>query len=74
LLHFCLLPIVAGVGYELLRASGKRQKNKIIRLLSAPGLWIQSITTNEPTEDQMEVALVALTNALETEKKSAESP
>ena len=64
LLHFSLLPLVAGVGYELLRLSGKTQNLKIIRFLSTPGLWIQSITTNEPTEDQMEVALVALKNAL----------
>jgi uncharacterized protein YqhQ len=52
------------VGYELLRLSGKKQKSRIVRFLSAPGLWIQSITTNEPNEDQMEVALVALKNAL----------
>jgi uncharacterized protein YqhQ len=64
LLHFSLLPFVAGVGYELLRLSGKKQKSRIVRFLSAPGLWIQSITTNEPNEDQMEVALVALKNAL----------
>ncbi|MGB2979914.1 MAG: DUF1385 domain-containing protein [Candidatus Zixiibacteriota bacterium] len=70
LLHFSLLPFVAGVGYELLRASGKRQKSKVIRFLSAPGLWIQSITTNEPTLDQMEVALVALKNALNPAEKS----
>ncbi len=68
LLHFSLLPFVAGVGYELLRASGRRQNRKVVRFLSAPGLWIQSITTNEPTEDQMEVALVALQNALRKEQ------
>lgn len=66
LLHFCLLPLVAGVGYELLRASGKAQNLKIVKWLSAPGLWIQRITTQEPTEDQMEVALVALKSALST--------
>jgi uncharacterized protein YqhQ len=70
LLHFSLLPLVAGVGYELLRLSGKTQKNKLVRFLSAPGLWIQSITTNEPNEDQMEVALVALKNALSHEEPS----
>jgi uncharacterized protein YqhQ len=67
LLHFCLLPLVAGVGYELLKLSGKTQDLRIVRWLSAPGLWIQRITTQEPTEDQMEVALVALKNALSTE-------
>jgi len=70
LLHTSLLPLVAGVGYELLRLSGKTQNRKIIRFLSAPGLWIQSITTNEPNEDQMEVALVALKNALSHEEPS----
>ena len=70
LIHFSLLPLVAGAGYELLRLSGKTQNLKIIRFLSAPGLWIQSITTNEPTEDQMEVALVALKNALSEEESS----
>ena len=70
LLHFSLLPLVAGVGYELLRLSGKTQNRKLVRFLSAPGLWIQSITTNEPTEDQMEVALVALKNALSDEELS----
>jgi len=77
LLHFSLLPLVAGAGYELLKASGRAQDVKIVRLLSAPGLWIQRITTQEPTEDQLEVALVALTNALSTEnptsKDSSES-
>jgi len=73
LLHFSLLPFVAGVGYELLRASGRRQRSKVIRFLSTPGLWIQSITTNEPTPDQMEVALVALKNALNTAEKSEET-
>jgi uncharacterized protein YqhQ len=71
LIHFSLLPLVAGVGYELLRLSGKTQNRKVTRFLSAPGLWIQSITTNEPNEDQMEVALVALKNALSEEEQSS---
>jgi len=72
LLHFSLLPLVAGVGYELLRLTGKTQNLKIIRFLSAPGLWIQSITTNEPTEDQIKVALVALKNALREKEPTAD--
>ena len=73
LLHFCLLPLVAGVGYEILRLSGKTQDVKLVRFLSAPGLWIQRITTQEPSEDQLEVALVALQNALDTEESAAAS-
>ena len=64
LIHFFLLPLVAGVGFELLRFSGKSQHRKIIKALSTPGLWIQSITTREPNEAQLEVALIALKNAL----------
>jgi len=74
LLHFSLLPLVAGVGYELLRLTGRTQNLKIIRFLSAPGLWIQSITTNEPTEDQIKVALVALKNALREKEPTADVP
>jgi uncharacterized protein YqhQ len=68
LIHFCLLPLVAGVGYEILKLSAKTSHNKVTKLLIAPGLWIQRITTQEPSEDQMEVAIVALQNALGVEK------
>lgn len=68
LVHFCLLPFVVGVGYELLKLSAKTSHNKITKFLIAPGLWIQSITTREPSEDQMEVAIVALQNALGIKK------
>ncbi len=64
LIHFCLLPLVAGVGYELLKLSAKASHNKIVKFLIAPGLWIQRITTQEPSDDQLEVAIVALQNAL----------
>ena len=64
LIHFCLLPLVAGIGYELLKLSAKTSHNKITRFLIAPGLWIQRITTQEPSDDQLEVAIVALQNAL----------
>jgi len=63
-IHFCLLPLVAGVGYELLKLSGKTRHNKITKLLIAPGLCMQRITTQEPSDDQLEVAIVALQNAL----------
>lgn len=64
LLHLTLLPLVAGVGFELLKLSGKTRERRITKILSAPGLWIQSITTREPNEEQLEVALVALKNSL----------
>ncbi len=71
-LHFSLLPFVAGGSYELLKLSGKTRDNKITRLLIQPGLWLQLITTKEPTREQLEVAIVSLEAALGlTESKIA---
>jgi uncharacterized protein YqhQ len=74
LVHFILLPLVAGGGYELLKISGKTRDRKITQILSAPGLWIQNITTREPNDSQLEVALVALKNALKGEEPSLFDP
>lgn len=63
-LHFSLLPVVAGTSYELLKLSGKTRDNAITKFLIKPGLWIQKITTKEPSPAQMEVAIVALESAL----------
>ena len=62
--HFCLLPLVAGVSYELLKLSGRTRDNFITRMLIKPGLWLQKITTKEPSMDQLEVAIVALEASL----------
>ena len=71
-LHFSLLPIVAGSSYELLKLSGRTRDNALTRFLITPGLWIQRITTKEPSPAQMEVAIVALESALNmTESKLA---
>lgn len=64
-IHFSLLPLVAGSSYELLKLSGKTRESKITKFLIAPGLWLQNITTKEPTYDQIEVAIVALETAME---------
>ena len=63
-IHFSLLPIVAGGSYELLKLSGKTRDNKLTRVLIQPGLWLQKITTKEPSIDQLEVAIVALRASL----------
>ncbi|UCD17230.1 MAG: DUF1385 domain-containing protein, partial [Candidatus Zixiibacteriota bacterium] len=63
-IHFSLLPLVAGGSYELLKLSGKTRDNRLTRLLIKPGLWLQRITTKEPSPEQMEVAIVALEAAL----------
>jgi uncharacterized protein YqhQ len=59
-IHFSLLPLVAGASYELLKLSGRTRDSKITQFLISPGLWLQNITTKEPSYDQLEVAIVAL--------------
>ncbi|MBE6654077.1 MAG: DUF1385 domain-containing protein [Ruminococcaceae bacterium] len=61
-----LMPIVMGVGYEFLMYAGKHD-NFLIRALSAPGLWMQRITTKEPDEEQIECAIMSLKAALPDE-------
>ena len=70
--HFLLLPIVAGTSYELLKLSGKFRSNQLIKLLTIPGLWLQSLTTAEPDDDMLEVALCALKAALNKEELPCE--
>ena len=55
-----LLPAIAGIGYELIKLSSKFDKNPVVKTLIAPGLWLQRITTNEPSDKQIEVGIRAL--------------
>lgn len=59
----CVLPLVVGIGYEFIRFSGKHD-NAFVRILSAPGLWVQRLTTKEPDTAQIEVAIASLKAAL----------
>ena len=54
-----LLPVIVGIAYELIRLAG-RHDNLLTRIISAPGLWIQRITTSEPNDGQIECAIAAL--------------
>ncbi len=63
--HFSLLPLLAGISFELLRLSGAKRNNRFVRWLTSPGLWLQRITTKEPDDAQIEVAMIALKSALE---------
>jgi len=65
-----LLPVIAGIAYELIRFAGKHQENRILMTLLAPGLWLQRLTTREPTLDQLEVSIRALREVLEREGRS----
>ena len=62
-MHIILLPLVAGIGYEVLKFLAKRQHIKICSLLSKPGLWLQNITTKPPKKEHIEVAIYALKEA-----------
>jgi uncharacterized protein YqhQ len=55
-----LLPVVAGISYEVIRFTGKRWNWGWVRVLNWPGLFLQKITTREPTDDQIEVAIAAM--------------
>ncbi len=72
LVHFSLLPLVAGTSYELLKLSGRTRESKVTKFFIAPGLWLQALTTREPTLDQLEVAIAALKNALRMEESTAQ--
>jgi uncharacterized protein YqhQ len=62
-----LLPLIAGIAYELIRFAGKHSENRVVMTLLAPGLWLQRLTTREPTLDQIEVSIRALREVLRLE-------
>jgi uncharacterized protein YqhQ len=70
--HLALLPLIAGVSYELMKFSSRRSGNRIISLLLSPGLLLQRITTVEPDRSQLEVGLVSLREALRFEVTEAD--
>ena len=55
-----LMPVIAGIGYEIIKLSGKFRKNIIVRIFTMPGLWLQRITTREPTDKQIAVGIKSL--------------
>ena len=63
LVRILLIPLVMGIGYEIIMIAGKHD-NIVTRVISAPGLWVQRITTKEPTLDMLEVAIVSIKCAL----------
>jgi len=62
-----LLPVIAGLAYELIRFAGKHQENRVLMTLLAPGLWLQRLTTRQPSLDQIEVSIRALKEVLALE-------
>lgn len=66
-----MLPVICGLGYELLKACGKYD-NILTRIISAPGMWLQRITTKEPDDDMIEIAIAALKACDEIEDNTQE--
>ena len=65
--RIAFLPLIAGLAYELIRFAGKHTGNRLLRALLAPGLWLQRLTTREPSLDQIEVSIRALQEVLARE-------
>jgi uncharacterized protein YqhQ len=59
-----LIPLIAGLAYEVIRFSARHLANPVCRALTRPGMWLQKITTKEPDDQQLEIAIVALKEAL----------
>jgi uncharacterized protein YqhQ len=65
--RIAFLPLIAGIAYELIRFAGKHAHNRLVMGLLAPGLWLQRLTTREPSLDQLEVSIRALREVLSFE-------
>ena len=63
IMHILFIPLVAGFGYEVLKLTAKYQQNFIFKFFAKPGLWLQNITTKQPTDEQLEIAIIALKSA-----------
>jgi uncharacterized protein YqhQ len=67
-LRIAFLPLIAGLSYELIRFAARNQESILMKALTAPGLWLQRITTKQPDNTQAEVAIHALEGAMQLEK------
>jgi uncharacterized protein YqhQ len=67
-----LLPLIAGVSYEILKLSARFKNNIFVKLLIAPGLWLQRLTTREPDDSELEVAIASINVALSKEDEKLE--
>ena len=72
LIRIALIPLVAGLSYEIIRLSAKKEGGLFFKLITKPGVWLQNITTQEPDDQQLEVALEALKESLKLEPQTGE--
>jgi uncharacterized protein YqhQ len=72
LVRLALVPLVAGLSYEIIRLSAKKETGWFFKLITRPGVWLQNITTQEPDDQQLEVAIEALKESLKLEPQPGE--
>jgi len=72
LIRLALMPLVAGLSYEIIRLSAKKESSWFFKLMTRPGVWLQNITTQEPDDQQLEVAIEALKESLKLEPRTGE--
>jgi uncharacterized protein YqhQ len=72
LVRLALVPVIAGISYEIIRLSAKKEGGWIFKLITRPGVWLQNITTQEPDDQQLEVAIEALKESLRLEPQQTE--
>ncbi len=73
LTRVALIPVIAGLSYEIIRLSARRESGLVFRLVTRPGLWLQNVTTKEPDDRQLEVAIYALKESLKLEPQQHEA-
>jgi len=73
LVRLALMPIVAGLSYEIIRLSARKESGWVFRSITLPGVWLQNITTQEPDDQQLEVAIEALKESLKLEPQIGEA-
>lgn len=73
LVRIALIPFVAGFSYEIIRVSARKESGAFFKLITRPGVWLQNITTQEPDDSQLEVALEALKESLKLEPRTQQS-
>jgi uncharacterized protein YqhQ len=74
LVRLLLMPVVAGVSYEIIRASARSRAQWFFSIITRPGLWLQNVTTKEPDDSQLEVAIYALKESLKLEPQADPEP
>jgi len=72
LIRIALIPVVAGLSYEIIRLSAKKEGGWFFKFMTKPGVWLQNLTTKEPDDQQLEVAIEALKESLKLEPQSGE--